>query len=682
MTEGILTDKYAFEPLMLLEDEPVHSHKVDELTLLPFAKAIAGTAMGTKGPFTIGTFADWGQGKTSVLKQAKSLIESKKEDHIVTVWFNAWQFENEAHPIIPMIATIAAEVEKKTPSATGKMWKQFHAALGGLAYGFSAAGFSGKNMIDKEKELLKSQEDHLKSQSLYYQSFDALSKFTLSNNDIPPKIIVFIDDLDRCLPPNALKLLESIKLVLAQQGFIFVLAVDRKVLESFLSKRYKEDFGIDDYEGGVSYLDKIVQLPIALPTHKCRFETYISALLQRKLFDSNLEVKEALIKIKGLLATGSNHNPRSLVRIINNLIIDRYLMREQGIGVNEQTISMCAVSRFLQQYLGPIVYYKLVNSQWICDQVHKSIFENKPPTPRSFIPHDPGKSTEEIILEKINLSIFLVDFFKTTAVSNWLMEESMRNIVNDFLQTRREDSVESSMDEKLLIELEVKKTIRKGDNQKLYEEDIQEVTELNLSELAISNHGLSYVCPYSNLKTLIISSPAIDDGGLPYISKLSKLESLSLSDTKISDIGLVYIAELTNINKLYLQNTSISDEGLSFLSGLTKLEILNLEHTHVTGEGFSHLQSCQSLKYIYLTGLQLVNGSLLFLQELQSLTDLGLRNTNISDSDIPAIINMRKLRSLVVEGSKLSNKGLEKISKALPECGIHADGKYIKGSKL
>ena len=60
------------EPLPLLKDEPVDE---DDLGVQPFARIIAAAALGTQGPFTIGVYANWGEGKTSLLKLAKSLLD-------------------------------------------------------------------------------------------------------------------------------------------------------------------------------------------------------------------------------------------------------------------------------------------------------------------------------------------------------------------------------------------------------------------------------------------------------------------------------------------------------------------------------------------------------------------------------------------------------------------------------
>ena len=165
--------------LRLLEDQPVPDHNVDELQLLPFSRVIADTAVGTDGPFTIGVYASWGHGKTSVLRQAKSLIDEVSisggrrdpRRHVITVWFNAWQYEREEHPIVPLVASIIREVEKKrvdskAPAKVREAWRGMSRTLRAIAYGFSAkakvqipgfagleAGFVAKDMIEREEQL-------------------------------------------------------------------------------------------------------------------------------------------------------------------------------------------------------------------------------------------------------------------------------------------------------------------------------------------------------------------------------------------------------------------------------------------------------------------------------------------------------------------------------------------------
>ncbi len=342
-------------PLRLLEDEPVPGHWVDELKLGSFAHVIAGAAVGTPGPFNIGVFADWGQGKTSVLRQAKSLIESDpKYADVVTVWFNAWQYEKEEHPIIPLVASIVHQVELKRADRANEVseslregWASLSNTLRSIAYGFSTnakvqvpgfaefeVNFVAKDTIDRYEQL-QTKQDLLLQRSLYYNAFETLERLTKESAGIPnkpfPKIIVFVDDLDRCMPDQGIRLLESVKLVLSQRGFVFVLAVDRRILESYLEKRYRREFGVADYRtSGTSYLDKIVQLPLPLPSHRSRFEAYICDLLKRPTLSENPEVAKAFAGLAKTLAMGANYNPRTLVRFINNLLVDRQLWQLQG----------------------------------------------------------------------------------------------------------------------------------------------------------------------------------------------------------------------------------------------------------------------------------------------------------------------------------------------------------------
>ena len=262
-------------------------------------------------------------------------------------------------------------------------------ALRAVAYGFSAktkvavpgfaeveAGFVAKEMIDRYDKLA-ADGDPLLDRTLYYNAFETLE--SIAGNQptagAAVKIVVFIDDLDRCLPPQALKLLESMKLVLAQRGFIFALAVDRRVLESFLAARFQREFGMPDYRtSGTQYLDKIVQLPLALPSHRARFGDYIRRLLNGPVFNdpSNKMVRKAVSQFVDVLAAGSNHNPRSLVRFLNNLIIDRQIwlsvLQQQGVVDPESQLSasrlgLCAISRILRQHLGDSLYRWFVGEE-------------------------------------------------------------------------------------------------------------------------------------------------------------------------------------------------------------------------------------------------------------------------------------------------------------------------------
>ena len=75
------------------------------------------------------------------------------------------------------------------------------------------------------------------------------------------KLVIFIDDLDRCTPEKALELLESIKTFFDIEGIIYVIGMDPKSIDSIISVKYGKESKIN----GLEYLQKIVQLPFSIP---------------------------------------------------------------------------------------------------------------------------------------------------------------------------------------------------------------------------------------------------------------------------------------------------------------------------------------------------------------------------------------------------------------------------------
>ncbi len=83
----------------------------------------------------------------------------------------------------------------------------------------------------------------------------------------PPleRVILYIDDLDRCTPRKVVDVLAAVHLLLALPLFVVVVAVDPRWLRRCLEQYYAELFGGTD--GGASpldYLDKIFQVVFAL----------------------------------------------------------------------------------------------------------------------------------------------------------------------------------------------------------------------------------------------------------------------------------------------------------------------------------------------------------------------------------------------------------------------------------
>nr|MBC7246026.1 hypothetical protein [Chloroflexota bacterium] len=116
------------------------------------------------------------------------------------------------------------------------------------------------------RDVIHHHQQHLDSLERFQKTFADLVKAHVLAQD--QRLVLFVDDLDRCLPEKAVEVLEAIKLFLDVPGCVFVLGLERKVIEEGIRVKYK-DFVV--VPGGAApivgrdYLEKIIQVPFNLP---------------------------------------------------------------------------------------------------------------------------------------------------------------------------------------------------------------------------------------------------------------------------------------------------------------------------------------------------------------------------------------------------------------------------------
>lgn len=346
------------------EDNPhtkYFQRKSDGLDFTPYSDTLSQIILDTDGPFTIGVFGEWGTGKTSLMRMVYNELNDEMtekalgESKIIPVWFNAWKYEREEHLIIPLAATIIRTLDANRDlfAKASKGIKSITNALRATAYGFSTkakikipligeveTALSAKDVIERSEKI---NSDPILEGSLYLNAFEKIEK-AAAQADF--KVVIFIDDLDRCFPDAAIKLLEGIKLVLSQPNFIFVLGVARSVIEGYLEHRYKKEYGIEGFQGH-SYLDKIVQLPFYMPLHHDRVKLYLSLLL-RQVEGLTKEEQKEFNEFLPFIASAAGTNPRAIIRFINNLLTDKAI-NDNIFPSGRISISYFALSRSLQQ---------------------------------------------------------------------------------------------------------------------------------------------------------------------------------------------------------------------------------------------------------------------------------------------------------------------------------------------
>lgn len=141
---------------------------------------------------------------------------------------------------------------------------------------------------------------------------------------VKSRLIVFIDDLDRCSIDNTLEILEAIKLFLSINGAIFVVAADVGKLEKAWELRYGSKQK-DVSPEAKKHIDKIFQLKLSLPDKNypdlVQYFEYLTSNFAEKLNET----------YRDIILEGCAPNPRAIKRVLNFYSIVTQLKRNDKI---------------------------------------------------------------------------------------------------------------------------------------------------------------------------------------------------------------------------------------------------------------------------------------------------------------------------------------------------------------
>lgn len=228
----------------------------DNLTCIANIYADTGAVIAIDG--------DWGAGKTTFVRMwSQKLLE----DNYKAIYFNAWETDFQDDPFIALMSELNA-VFRDSP--TFKNVVTSCARIGLKVIGEAAKGIVKKTTgVDSDE--IKAGIDELvdqcnKKMTDYQQQKDnlkdfknKLKEFVASESNGKP-VFFFIDELDRCNPHYAVKLLERIKHLFDVPNIIFILAVNINQLQHAVRGFYGSSM-ID----GKEYLRRFIDIEYTLP---------------------------------------------------------------------------------------------------------------------------------------------------------------------------------------------------------------------------------------------------------------------------------------------------------------------------------------------------------------------------------------------------------------------------------
>ena len=225
-----------------------------------------------KNNYTIALDGNWGSGKTFFVKQVKMVLDAYNEENTdkkeiidickkhydlknfnlqpqFCVYYDAWKNDYDEDPMLSLVYSIL----KSTKSDFKGEKIDFITMAASIM-----EAFSGKNWSQVIQNLRgQSPLDELKKRKDLNESIGEFLSSLLEKKG--NRLIIFIDELDRCKPDYAVRLLERIKHYFTQENITFVFSINMEQLQHTIKKYYGNDFDV------FRYLDRFFDLKITLP---------------------------------------------------------------------------------------------------------------------------------------------------------------------------------------------------------------------------------------------------------------------------------------------------------------------------------------------------------------------------------------------------------------------------------
>lgn len=243
-------------------------------------------------PLSVGVFGGWGIGKSSTLNLVERHLKDTSDRYLI-VRFDAWLYQDFDDARAALMSVISNALVQSAPEGLRARAKKLLARVnrlrllgfaveGGAALiGLPAFGAAGK-MVEAGGAYLRQGGEEAGE-----QLSEAVEGLTQKGPNIirPEKkepaeeiagfrrefgevlsrldrtLVVFIDNLDRCLPANTIHTLEAIRLFLFMPNTAFVVAADEDMVRHAVAEHFRNP----GERHVTDYLDKLIQMPVFVP---------------------------------------------------------------------------------------------------------------------------------------------------------------------------------------------------------------------------------------------------------------------------------------------------------------------------------------------------------------------------------------------------------------------------------
>jgi hypothetical protein len=241
-----------------LADDPIDAKKDDLFEFSYLVEIISRRlqSRSTDDSDTIALYGAWGSGKSSVIRLVKNEMNPK------TVWvnFDALRYQAHGNVVLPLLHQVAQMAPAKNDKVTKLLVETLIAAASDYVKDHVPGGKyldefvkQGRITIDPKTGLPESPATVVES------CFRELISLFIDNGSC--RVVIAVDNLDRCQPSSVLQVIEAIHLILNVPGVSFLVAVDQDALIHFVNGRYE-----GSNNEAALYLEKVFPDYYRIPT--------------------------------------------------------------------------------------------------------------------------------------------------------------------------------------------------------------------------------------------------------------------------------------------------------------------------------------------------------------------------------------------------------------------------------
>ena len=260
-------------------------------TYLDLLKSIIANQCGNPSGYSFAIDGKWGCGKTWILMELENQLLEDSEHKYLIFHYNAWENDFYDEPLVAILSVMIEKLEEvcKAEEVINGINKKLAATslkiLKNLAISIANTTLQNKIGVDfkdavEDFQKIGDENSDLKSLKKDVDSFLTLKcgikkiRTQLSELAQERHIIFIIDELDRCLPEYAIKVLERLHHICNDLSVIQILAINKKNLAESICKVFGKTFSekenINAWQKlfADKYLQKFVDVVIPLPNGK------------------------------------------------------------------------------------------------------------------------------------------------------------------------------------------------------------------------------------------------------------------------------------------------------------------------------------------------------------------------------------------------------------------------------